>query len=92
MAKKPDQTEEREQEITAKEAEEQEVETEEHATETDKKQSTAKKASQKEQYVKVQWVTNVKYRGNIYYAGQQTDVRDSDYTTLVNEKVIRLEE
>ncbi|AQZ45569.1 hypothetical protein [Paenibacillus larvae] len=85
MAKKPDQTEEREQEITAKEAEEQEVE-------TDKKQSTAKKASQKEQLVKVQWVTNVKYRGNIYYAGQRTDVRDGDYTTLVNEKVIRLEE
>ncbi|MEV2284355.1 hypothetical protein ABND91_04780 [Paenibacillus larvae] len=40
-------------------------------TEADKKQLTAKKAqSQKEQYVKVQWVTNVKYRGNIYYAGQ----------------------
>ncbi|QHZ50702.1 hypothetical protein [Paenibacillus larvae] len=86
MAKKPDQTEEREQEITAKEAEEQ-------ATEADKKQLTAKKAqSQKEQLVKVQWVTNVKYRGNIYYAGQRTYVRDGDYTTLVNEKVIRLEE
>ncbi|ARF66670.1 hypothetical protein B7C51_20440 [Paenibacillus larvae subsp. pulvifaciens] len=79
MAKKPDQTEEREQEITAKEAEEQEVE-------TDKKQSTAKKD------VKVQWVTNVKYRGNIYYAGQRTDVRGDDYNTLVNEKVIRLDE
>ncbi|AHD06159.1 hypothetical protein ABNB59_06505 [Paenibacillus larvae] len=62
-------------------------------TEADKKQLTAKKAqSQKEQYVKVQWVTNVKYRGNIYYAGQRTDVRDDDYSTLVNEKVIRLEE